>query len=160
VDARQSRCVVRSANKFASMAGSWLARQLGGGRGVARSAPELACEAELACGSKRAPAPAGEQARRMLGWRDEVAVVARVARQGRCCGVSGFRDFFSFVFFFCCPPVSRLVLGDSKKLQGGASYIIVGELAGQLVPCFTIALRAGGRAGGVYHLRWLEGKSG
>lgn len=94
----------------------------------------------------------------MAGSRRRRLVVARVAAGAAWIGVIGPRNF-SFRFFFSSRlPAHRLVLKLSKKLPGGASYIIVREPGEVLVLCFTSHSEGPAELSGLPHMVQFLGR--
>lgn len=91
-----------------------------GREGTVRAASRGSLKGGARREARPAPTVPGERACEQPQRRAEGAVVARVAAGAAWIGVIGLVDFF-----FLGLPAHRLVLKLSKKLPGGASYIIV-----------------------------------
>ncbi len=122
MDARQRSRVVRSASKFASVPGNWLALRLARGERAVRAASLGSLRSGASSGRSPIPTQAGKRACEQSTMATKSLVVARVQWHDSCVGVSVIRDFFLLGFFFD-RPVGRLVLGDSKKLEGGSALL-------------------------------------
>lgn len=109
VDARRRSRVVRSASKFASVPGNWLARRLASCEGAVRAAPSGSLRGGACAGRSPILTVPGERACEQAGSRRRRLVVARVAAAGACIRVSDLVDFFFAGFFFlsACSPVGE-----------------------------------------------------